>query len=105
MNIKIMKKITLLSLRRLIAEQLKNIYSFFKWNGERKSYYANGQLKAIANWKGNKLNGEAKSYYENGQLQGIANYKNGKANGKWTFYYESGKLEIISNLERWQKEW
>ena len=52
----------------------KICYEFFIFNGKKE--------------------GEYKSYYENGQLYSICNYKNGKYEGEYTQYYCTVKCQI-----------
>lgn len=65
--------------------------------GIRKTYYENGSVKDIDNFKNGKAEGSAKRYYENGALKSEMSFKNGKAEGIRKTYYENGtlKTEII----------
>ncbi len=63
-----------------------------KKEGERLSYYENGQLWIKSNFKDGKYDGEWLSYYENGQLETKGNWKDGEYDGEWLFYLENGQL-------------
>ncbi len=54
-------------------------YSGYKWEGEYKSWYENGQLweHCFFNKNGN-MEGEYKSWYKNGKLYRHYLYKNGE---------------------------
>jgi antitoxin component YwqK of YwqJK toxin-antitoxin module len=63
-------------------------------NGEEKSYYINGKLREIINWKDGKLEGEYKWYYKSGKLRVVSYYKDDKLEGERKYYYRNGKEEI-----------
>ena len=45
-----------------------------KLNGEKKSYYENGQLEILCSYTDGKKNGESKTFDPNGQLLYICSY-------------------------------
>ena len=59
----------------------------------KKTYYKNGNLKFIKNYKNNILEGRARAYYKNGHLKTVTSFRNGKLHGMTTGYYNSGKLK------------
>ena len=67
-------------------------------NGEYKTYYDNGNIETVVNYKNDKLNGESKSYYENGQIKGEINYKGGKKDGISKSYSENGQLISVETF-------
>jgi hypothetical protein len=64
-------------------------------DGEEKSYYSDGELKTITNWKDGLLEGESKWYFKNGQLGAVSNLKDNKREGEIKTYRENGKLSGI----------
>ncbi len=54
--------------------------------GEAKNYFENGIIKA----KGNRRNGEWITYYLNGKIASIENFKNGELYGDVVMYNEKG---------------
>ena len=64
-----------------------------KQDGKWISFYKNGNIKSIINWKDGKLNGKAYEYYENGKVLREETYVNGEANGPAKSYHENGKVE------------
>ncbi|PHR68815.1 MAG: hypothetical protein COA67_12220 [Lutibacter sp.] len=66
--------------------------------GEAKVYYNKFEIGQIK-WEGNMINGTWKSYYENGQISQIGNYKNNKESGVWKEYHKNGQLELIGSYD------
>ena len=66
-----------------------------KWEGERKIYFANGELNIFENYKNGVRNGINNCYYENKQLQYSLNFINGLIQGEWICYHPNGQV--------WQK--
>lgn len=64
------------------------------FDGEKNTYYENGQLYTALNFNNGKLEGQQKLYYENGQLKAIETYKNGEITDKRT-YYENGNFQLV----------
>ncbi len=58
--------------------------------GPFKIYYSNGQPSNIASWKDGKLDGESRSFFDNGQLWDIKNYKLDRRVGKWIEFSKTG---------------
>lgn len=65
--------------------------------GVWKSYYANGQLKNLENWKNGQMNDSTYSYFKNGNMHSKVIFINGKENGRWIMY-DSISGEIDSYL-------
>lgn len=65
--------------------------------GVWKSYYANGQLKNLENWKNGQMNDSTYSYFKNGNMHSKGIFINGKENGRWIMY-DSISGEIDSYL-------
>ncbi len=63
-----------------------------KKEGEIKSYYESGKLKAVVNYHNGMKDGKAITYYENGNVKISMFYKNGKKEGPSKYYYENGKI-------------
>jgi antitoxin component YwqK of YwqJK toxin-antitoxin module len=68
--------------------------------GESKSYYPNGQLLSIMNYKNGQLEGNLSSgnitrFYENGQIpeQHTASQENGDLKETLTWFYENGQIK------------
>lgn len=66
---------------------------------EKKSYWDNGNLKHVYNYKDEKLNGEQKDYHRNGELEFVLNYKDGEAVGESRFYNNSGELLKVTTYK------
>ncbi|WP_338946618.1 phosphatidylinositol-4-phosphate 5-kinase [Fusobacterium canifelinum] len=90
-----------LNLYEIITEEFKNKllkeYLIFKkdglFNGEKREYYEEGEIKAITPFKNSLAEGTYISYYPNGNMEEKYTYVNGKENGEGFSYYENGKLE------------
>ena len=90
-----------LNLYEIITEESKNKllegYLIFKkdglFNGEKREYYEEGEIKAITPFKNSLAEGTYISYYQNGNIKDKQNYKNGNGEGEGLFYYENGQLE------------
>ena len=90
-----------LNLYEIITEEFKNKllegYLIFKkdglFNGEKREYYEEGEIKAITPFKNSLAEGTYISYYQNGNIKVKNTYKNGNEEGEGLFYYENGQLE------------
>ena len=90
-----------LNLYEIITEEFKNKllkeYLIFKkdglFNGEKREYYEEGEIKAITPFKNSLAEGTYISYYPNGNMEEKYTYVNGEENGEGFSYYENGKLE------------
>ena len=90
-----------LNLYEIITEEFKNKllkeYLIFKkdglFNGEKREYYEEGEIKAITPFKNSLAEGTYISYYPNGNMEEKYTYINGEENGEGFSYYENGKLE------------
>ena len=61
-----------------------------KQDGKWISFYKNGNIKSIINWKDGKLNGKSIEYYKNGNLMGFSDAEGLK------MYYDDGQLLMSS---------
>ena len=60
-------------------------------DGESKSWYPNGVLKHIWNWKNGIQNGLYTNWYDNGQKKEEGIYKNREKDGLWIVWWENGQ--------------
>lgn len=75
--------------------QIKNLTE----NGDWEYWHPNGNKAREGKFMDGKPNGTHKYWYENGQLRGIGNWKNGVYDGSWEMYSEDGKEKIIQNYK------
>ena len=66
--------------------------------GKWVSFYPNGKIKSIENWRQGKLNGKYVLYTEDGNKVFQTYYVNGKDHGNFELYHESGKIHIAGNF-------
>ena len=59
-----------------------------------KSYYTNGSISSIGNYKNNLLHGRFVRYYGWGFIETEVYYVNGKRNGLYKTYYDDGELKV-----------
>ncbi|GLI54514.1 hypothetical protein PM10SUCC1_00290 [Propionigenium maris DSM 9537] len=74
------------------------------YTGTLVSYYENGKVEAIENYKEGRLEGKCVCYYENGQIKEARNYKTGKPCGKYVAYYENGQIRWKENYKAGKQE-
>ncbi len=65
-----------------------------KANGKWISFYKNGNIKSIVNWKDGKLNGKYIIYLKNGTKISEVYYSMGKENGSYLIFFQNGKPRI-----------
>ncbi len=70
-----------------------------KPDGKWISFYSNGKMKSIENWKDGTLDGKYILYNEKGKKILETYYKNGIDNGKYAVYYENGKPRILGQIK------
>lgn len=70
-----------------------------KQNGKWISFYDNGKMKSIENWKDGMLNGKYILYNERGKKVLETYYKDGIDNGKYAIYYSNGKPRIMGQIK------
>lgn len=63
----------------------------------KKSYWENGKLKSVLQYKEEKLNGECIWYFENGTISQQVEYKDNKLHGKTVRYFEDGDVYMTGN--------
>lgn len=61
-------------------------------NGEWKTYFKNGRLASVENYKNDTLNGPRIFYFPDGQCQSRMNYKMGIQVDSFFFYSSNGKV-------------
>jgi antitoxin component YwqK of YwqJK toxin-antitoxin module len=59
----------------------------------RYTYYSNGQMKELSNYKGNQWDGKFTNWREDGELKSEFNYKDNMRHGKFTWFDRNGQLE------------
>ena len=65
-------------------------------HGERKLFYANGQVEAVEQFANGEYTGNFLGYYENGKLKIAGNYVDNAMSGEWKRYYENGQtMEVV----------
>ena len=70
-----------------------------KIEGECKTYWRDGKIRIICNYKNDKKEGKYKRYHKNGKLYVICNYKNGTLEGEHKSYHTNGQLWEIYNYK------
>lgn len=80
-----------------------------KPDGKWISFYENGKMKSIENWKDGMLHGKYILYNEQGKKVLETRYKDGIDNGKYAIYYSDGKPRILGQIKngipvgKWKK--
>lgn len=77
----------------------REFYIKGKPDGKWVSFYSNGKIKSIENWKDGMLNGKYILYNERGKKVLETYYSNGVDNGKYAVYYADGKPHIIGQIK------
>lgn len=63
-------------------------------HGKWLTFYSNGVLKSIENWKYGKLNGKYVLYNKDGDKMMENNYSDGRDEGRFQLFYPDGKLRM-----------
>ena len=71
-----------------------------KVQGDNKTYYKNGNIKAITPYKNGVLSGYYVEYHKNGKMSSQGWYKNNNQHGEWRFYAIDGTLNTINFLHK-----
>lgn len=79
---------------KVILKKDRNFYVNGKPQGKWVTFYSNGNLKSIENWKNGKLFGKYVLYQENGIKIFETTYLNGKDNGNYFLYHKNGQLQV-----------
>lgn len=79
-------------------------YKQNKKNGLEYTYYPNGDVAEIKEWKDDIQNGVWKQYFIGGILKTDATYKNGDLEGKITFYHYNSKPSLGGVYEKGSRE-
>ena len=78
---------------KILAEKIKQINnSYPKKTGEYLEFYADGVLKAMGKYKGEKLHGDWKWFRKTGVIMRSGTFKNGVQTGTWITYDAKGKV-------------
>lgn len=77
----------------------REFYIKGKPDGKWLSFYSNGKIKSIENWKNGMLDGKYILYSERGKKMLETYYSNGVDNGKYAVYYDDGKPHIIGQIK------
>lgn len=90
--------------KKKIQEEDQKINESLKLkDGEKKYYYANGNIKSIVNYcKGKKI-GISQTYYKSGEKQYDIPYQDGMKHGKVIWYYKSGKIYRETQYKKGKK--
>ena len=67
-------------------------------SGPFKYFFANGTVGIEGKYLDNYFEGEMRTYYEDGKLYGIRQYKHGLRVGKHSYVYPDGKPELEANF-------
>ncbi|WP_300357792.1 toxin-antitoxin system YwqK family antitoxin [Fusobacterium sp.] len=87
----------------------REYYEKGKPDGKWVTFYDNGKMKSIENWKDGMLHGKYVLYNENGKKVLETYYKEGIDNGKYAIYYPNGKPRILGKIKngvpvgKWEK--
>ena len=68
---------------------LSDIEKWDQYSGVKSTSYNGDSI--VPTWQNGMLNGDYKSFYSNGQLKAKGQFRNNFRTGKWTFYSEDGK--------------
>ena len=79
---------------KVIDKKDRIYYSNGKPDGKWVTFFPNGALKSIENWKDGKLNGKYVIHQENGLKVMQTSYINGNDNGDYFLYHENGNLQV-----------
>jgi antitoxin component YwqK of YwqJK toxin-antitoxin module len=86
-----------------IQNQIKIIeYNYNKdeeMDGPQYSWYVNGNMQSIENFKNGKTEGWQYNYHDNGMLENKINTSNGKYNGLYYSWYSNGKISSFINFK------
>ena len=79
---------------KVVDKKDRNYYVDGKPDGKWVTFFPNGALKSIENWKIGKLNGKYVIYQENGIKVMETSYVMGKDNGDYFLFHENGALRV-----------
>lgn len=68
-------------------------------DGDYKSYFPNGLIKAELNYSNGKLSGQIKSWFENGLINMEMNFYNGYEHGVWRIWDQNGQIIYEENYK------
>lgn len=73
----------------------REFYANGKPNGKWLTFYENGKIKSIENWRNGFLNGKYVLYKEDGSKIFETSYLNGDDNGTFKLYHNNGRPHIV----------
>ncbi len=68
-----------------------------------KSWYRNGTLKSIDEYKNGLLSGNSKRWYKSGKIEAHFQYLNGQPHGKYSYWYPTGRIGIMRQYKQGRK--
>lgn len=79
---------------KVISNKDRSYYLNGKPHGKWLTFYPNGNLRSIENWKNGKLCGKYILYQSNGLKIMETSYSNGKDNGIYKLFHKNGALQV-----------
>ncbi len=70
-----------------------------KKDGIQKTFWENGNIKGISEWKHGVADGMSKEYYESGKISAIGHFTNGLEDSVETAYFENVKIHTKCHYE------
>lgn len=80
----------------IIAKYTRNKEDYAR-EGLFEAFDEEGNLMEAANYKNDQLHGERKIFYANGEVEAVEQFANGEYQGNFLGYYEDGALKIAGN--------
>ena len=71
-------------------------YRAGEYDGVFNTFYENGNKREVSNYKAGEYDGVFNTFYENGNKREVSNYKAGELNGMFNTFYENGKPKQVS---------
>ena len=83
--------------KEFFLSNIKSINNTF--DGNYKSYFPNGLIKAELNYSKGKLSGQIKSWFDNGLINMEMNFYNGYEHGVWRIWDQNGQIIYEENYK------
>jgi len=83
--------------KEFFLSNIKSINNTF--DGNYKSYFPNGLIKAELNYSKGKLSGQIKSWFDNGLINMEMNFYNGNEHGVWRIWDQNGQIIYEENYK------
>lgn len=74
---------------------VENNYKYYKLNGQRTVWNADGNKRLVCFYKNGELDSTYIACYPNGKIESEGSYSEGDKVGKWKYYYQSGQLSEV----------